>query len=62
MNLDGIIIVMFTLGIIMITAGYVNEISPKCNEGVKIKVVPRNVYDEIIENQTLAEEIYENLG
>lgn len=54
--------VIFTLGVIMVVAGYTNQISPKCNEGVKIKVVPRNVYDEILENQTLAEEIYEGLS
>jgi hypothetical protein len=62
MNLEGIIMVIFTLGVIMVVAGYTNQISPKCNEGVKIKVVPRNVYDEILENQTLAEEIYEGLS
>ena len=34
-----IAIILFTLGIIMIVAGYTNQISPKCNQGLKVKVV-----------------------
>ena len=53
---------MFTLGVIMVVAGFTNQISPKCNEGTKIRVVPRNVYDEILENQTQAGEVFDNLS
>ena len=55
-----IAIVLFTLGIIMIVAGYTNQISPQCNQGVKVKVVSRNVYDEILYNQELTDEVYKD--
>ena len=54
--------VLLVIGLICITAGYVNQIAPQCKKGVEVKIVPRNVYDEILENQTLAEEIYEGLS
>ena len=62
MNLS---LVLFTVGVIMITAGYTNQISPKCNEDVKIKVVPRNVYDEIYLSLPLAqydEKLYDSIN
>ena len=46
-----IAIILFALGIIMIVAGYTNQISPQCDQGVKVKVVPRVIYDEILHNQ-----------
>ena len=55
-----IAIVLFTLGVIMIVAGYTNQISPQCNQGVKVKVVSRNVYDEILYNQELTDEVYKD--
>ena len=44
----------------MIVAGYTNQISPQCNQGVKVKVVSRNVYDEILYNQELTDEVYKD--
>ena len=55
-----IAIVLFTLGVIMVVAGYTNQISPQCNQGVKVKVVSRNVYDEILYNQELTDEVYKD--
>lgn len=55
-------LVLFVIGIIMIVAGISNQLSSTCNEGVKLKVVPRNVYDEIIANQDLAEEYYKDMS
>lgn len=45
--------ILFILGIMMITAGFVNQVAPKCKEGVEIRIVPRSVYDEIVSNSTL---------
>ena len=44
---------LFIIGTMMIVAGFVNQVSPKCREGVEIRIVPRNVYDEIVSNSTL---------
>jgi|TARA_B110000046_G_C12607590_1_gene239479 hypothetical protein len=46
-------LILFILGIMMITAGFVNQVAPKCKEGVEIRIVPRSVYDEIVSNSTL---------
>ena len=54
--------VIFTLGVIMVVAGYTNQISPKCNDGVNVRIVPRNVYDEILHNQELTDKIYEDMN
>ena len=53
-----IAIVLFTLGVIMVVAGYTNQISPKCNQGLKVKVVSRNVFEEILYNQELTDQVY----
>ena len=48
-------LIIFTLGIIMVVAGYTNQISPKCNSEISVKIVPRDVYDEILYNQELVD-------
>ncbi len=45
--------ILFMIGLMMIVAGFVNQVAPKCKEGVEIRVVPRSVYDEIVSNSTL---------
>jgi len=57
-----IAIILFTLGIIMIVAGYTNQVSPQCNTDLKVKVVSRNVYDEIMYNQELTDDTYKDLS
>ena len=47
-----IALVLFALGIIMIVSGYTNQVSPKCDQDIKVKIVPRNVFDEIAENSS----------
>ena len=54
-------LVLFTLGVLMVVAGYINQISPSCDQEVKIKIVPRNVYDEITEQSTIPEQIYNDI-
>jgi len=56
-----IAIVLFTLGIMMIVAGYTNQISPHCNPGVKVKVVSRDVFDEILYNSELTDATYTDM-
>ncbi len=53
--------ILFTLGIIFITAGYTNQLSPKCNQDIKVRVIPREVYDDILNNSNNVYEIYNDM-
>ena len=57
-----IAIILFTLGIIMIVAGYTNQISPHCNKDLKIKIVSRNIYEEIVKNKELTDDTYRDMA
>jgi len=54
-------LVLFTVGIIMITTGYTNQISPQCNQEPQVKIVPRRVYEEILMNQELTDTVYNDM-
>ena len=54
-------LILFTLGILMIVAGYTNQISPKCNKDIDVRIVPRNVYDEILHNRELTDQVYNDM-
>ena len=54
-------LVIFTIGIIMVVTGYTNQISPKCNSELSVKIVPRDVYDEILYNQELVDVSYRDM-
>jgi hypothetical protein len=56
-----IALILFTLGVIMIVAGYANQISPHCNQDIKVRIIPRQVYDEILNNNTLVDEVYQDM-
>ena len=56
-----IALILFTIGIIMVVAGYTSQISPHCNADVQVKVVPRTVYDEILHNQELTDQVYTDM-
>ena len=45
----------------MVVAGYTNQVSPHCNSELKVKIVPRNVYDDILYNQELTDEVYNDM-
>ena len=45
----------------MITKGYVDQISPNCNRDLKVKIVPRDVYDDILYNQELTDVTYNDM-
>ena len=44
---------LFVLGMMCITSGYVNQMDPQCKKGTEVRIVPRNVYDQIIKDSTL---------
>jgi len=46
-------LLLFIIGILFITAGYTNQLDPKCKKGSEVRIVPRNVYDQIIQDSTL---------
>jgi hypothetical protein len=56
-----IALVLFTLGVILITYGYVNQISPYCNQDIKVKVVPRQVHDQIMQSKEMVNEVYNDM-
>ena len=56
-----IALILFVLGILMIYASYVNSISPKCNQDIKVRVIPRQVYDQILHNKELVDEVYKDM-
>ena len=53
---------LFVLGLMCITSGYVNQMDPQCKKGTEVRIVPRNVYDEILHNQELTDKIYEDMN
>jgi len=46
-------LLLFIIGVLFITAGYTQSLSPECERGNEVRIVPRNVYDQIIEDSTL---------
>ena len=56
-----IALIMFTLGIIMIVAGYTNQMSPQCDQDIKVRVVPREVYNEILNNKDMVDQVYKDM-
>lgn len=54
-------LILFVIGLLMITKGYVDQISPECNRDIKVKIVPRDVYDDILYNQELTDVTYNDM-
>jgi len=46
-------LLLFTIGILFIVSGYAHQVSPTCKSGTDVRIVPRNVYDQIIKDSTL---------
>ena len=51
-----ITLLLFIMGVLLITAGYAHQMKPSCEKGIDIKYVPRNVYDEIMQGKPYSEE------
>jgi len=54
-------LILFVLGLLMITKGYVEQVSPNCMNDLKVKIVPRDVYDDILYNQELVNVTYNDM-
>ena len=46
-------LLLFIFGVMCITSGYVSQADPQCKQGTEVRIVPRNVYDQIISDSTL---------
>jgi len=41
-------LILFVIGISLIISGYTKQLSPECKNTVTTKIVPRHIYDEIV--------------
>jgi hypothetical protein len=46
-------LLLFIIGVLFITAGYTQQLDPGCKKGNEVRIVPRNVYDQIVADSTL---------
>ena len=46
-------LLMVVIGVLMIVAGYVQELDPQCKTETEVRILPRNVYDQLIKDATL---------
>jgi len=44
---------ILTVGIIFVVSGYVQDLDPQCHQKSEIRILPRNVYDQLIKDATL---------
>ena len=56
-----IALILLIIGVMMVVAGYTNQISPQCNQQPQVKVVPRPIYDELLLNQELTDQVYQDM-
>ena len=50
-----ITLILFIVGILLITAGYAQQMKPSCEKGIEIKYIPRNVFDQLEESKPYSE-------
>ena len=46
-------LLLFTIGILFIVSGFTIQLDDGCKKGTEIRIVPRNVYDQIIQDSIL---------
>ena len=46
-------LLMFTIGVIFVVSGYVQDNDPHCKPTTEVRIIPRNVYDQLIQDSTL---------
>ena len=46
-------LLLFVFGIICVVSGYVQELDPQCKAKSDVRIIPRNVYDQLIKDATL---------
>tara|TARA_Y100000996_G_scaffold414382_1_gene405081 strand:+ start:7088 stop:7246 length:159 start_codon:yes stop_codon:yes gene_type:complete len=48
-------LLLFITGMLLITAGYAQQMKPSCDKGIDVKYVPRNVFDQLEESKPFSE-------
>lgn len=46
-------LLLFVIGVICVVSGYVQELDPQCKPKSEVRIIPRDVYDQIIKDATL---------
>ena len=46
-------LLLFTLGVLLVVAGYTQQLDTKCQHNVEVRIIPRNVYDQLIKDSSL---------
>lgn len=54
-------LLLFVIGVLMIVAGISLDLSPTCNQDIKVKIVPQSVYMDIAANQELTDQVYQDM-
>ena len=44
---------LFFIGLTFIVIGYTQQIKPQCVKGTDVRILPRNIYDQMIEDSVL---------
>ena len=50
-----ITLLLLISGLLLITAGYAQQMKPSCEKGIEVKYVPRNVYDQLEQSKPYSE-------
>ena len=48
-------LMLFVTGMLLITAGYAQQMKPSCEKGIEVKYVPRNVFDQLEDSKPYSE-------
>ena len=46
-------LLLFALGVLLVVAGYTQQLGTKCQNDAEIRIIPRNVYDQLIKDSIL---------
>ena len=52
-------LLLFTIGILLMTHGYVQQKNPQCKDEVQVRVIPRDVYDHLINEYEIPKDIFQ---
>ena len=51
--MNSTLLLLLVIGILFMFSGLSDDYKKKCDDDIDIKFVPRNVYDEILKNQVI---------
>jgi len=46
-------LIFMLVGLTFLVVGYTQQIKPQCTKGTDVRILPRNVYDQIIEDSVI---------